>query len=64
MRWLAAMLAVLLGMFFCGVTGMMMSTYSAGYYMFGLFLLVLMLGSRLEKGVVEADDVALRTVIG
>ena len=46
------LLAVLLGMFFCGVTGMMKSTYSAGYYMFGLFLLVLMLLMFIEKRMV------------
>lgn len=47
-----ALLAVLLGMFLCGVTGMMDSTYSAGYYMVGLFLLVLVLLMFIEKRMV------------
>ena len=46
------LLAVLLGMFLCGVTGMMKSFYSAGYYMFGVFLLVLLLLMFIEKRMV------------
>lgn len=44
-----ALLAVLLGMLVCGVTGMMDSEHSAGYYLFGVFLLALMLLMFIEK---------------
>ena len=47
-----ALLAVLLGMLICTVTGMERSGHSVGYYMFGLFLLVLVLLMFIEKRMV------------
>ena len=47
-----ALLAVLLGMFLCGATAMDGKGYSVGYYMFGVFMLVLVLLMFIEKRMV------------